>query len=136
MLAAIKGTIDCGDQTPGSSTVTIAGDTAEGALTAAPLDPVRVECDASPQGTEISASGLTSAGATKVLVSIGLTSDGAVTVDVIAPSASHRYVATGTATITATGGHVRADVVEQKAPPPARTLHAEGDLTCGRNATG
>jgi hypothetical protein len=136
VLTSIKGSVECGDQTPGTSTVSLTGTTREGTLVSAVLDPVRVECDPTADGDELAASGLVQIGATKALVSIGLTSDGAVTVDEALPSGSHRYVSAGTATVTSTGAHVRADVVEQNAPPPAHRLHVEGDFTCGRNAAG
>jgi hypothetical protein len=135
-VTAIKGSIECGDQKAGTSTVTITGDTAEGALAAAVLDPVRVECDESPDGNEVVASGLMTVGSTKALVKLGLTSDGAVTVDETLPSGSHRYIASGSSRITSTGAHVRAEVVEQGAATPAHTLHVEGDLSCGLHATG
>jgi hypothetical protein len=135
-ITSIKGSVDCGDQTPGKSTVTLTGTTREGALTAAVLDPVRVECDPSPQGAELAASGLVRVASTRALVAIGLTSDGAVTVDEILPSVSHRYTAGGSASVSSTGAHLRADVVEQNVPAPAPRLHVEGDFTCGRNAAG
>ena len=100
-LTAIRGSVECGDQTAGTSTVTITGNTAEGAL-----------------------------------VAIGLSSDGAVSVDETLPSGLHRYRASGSSTITSTGAHVRADVVEQGVATPAHTLHVEGDLSCGLHAAG
>ena len=136
-ITAIKGSVDCGEQTAGTSTVTITGDTAEGALAGTVLDPVRVECYASLDEDEVIASGLMTVGSTRALVKLGLTSDGAVTVDETLPSGSHRYVAsTSSSTITSTGAHVVADVVEQGAATPAPTLHAEGDLSCGLHASG
>ena len=135
-LTAIRGSVECGDQTAGTSTVTITGNTAEGALVAAVLDPVRVECDASPDGDEVASSGLVRVGSTRALVAIGLSSDGAVSVDETLPSGLHRYRASGSSTITSTGAHVRADVVEQGVATPAHTLHVEGDLSCGLHAAG
>jgi hypothetical protein len=135
-ITAIRGSVECGDQTAGSSTVTITGDTAEGALAAVVLDPVRVECDVSPDGDEVFASGFITVGSAKALVSIGLSSDGAVTVNEILPSGWHRYVASGSSTITSTGAQVRADVVEEGSATPAHTLHVEGDLSCGLHAAG
>jgi hypothetical protein len=135
-ITAIHGDVACGDQTPGSSTVTISGETADGVLSHATLDPVRVECDATAQGNEVAAAGITTVGSTKVLVSIGLTSDGAITVDKALPSGHRRYTASGSATIASDGAHLSADAVEQGAPAPMRTLHLEGDLSCGRNASG
>jgi hypothetical protein len=135
-VRAIHGTFHCGDQTAGSASLTITGETADGTLSAASLDPVRVECDASPGGDEVAASGITTVGANPVLVSIGLTSDGAVTIGKSTTAASRSYAAPGTATITSTGAHVRADVVEQGMPASPHVLHVEGDLSCGRYASG
>jgi hypothetical protein len=134
-LTAIDGSVDCGEQTTGSSSVTITGSTAEGALSRAVLDPVRVECDETPDGDEIYASGLVRVGSATALFGIGLASDGSVSVEETLPSGRHRYAADGETTITPTGGQVRADVVEEDVPAP-HTLHVEGDLTCGRHAAG
>jgi hypothetical protein len=133
-MTAIKGSVNCGDQTPGASTVTITGDTAEGALDAAVLDPVRVECYASPDGDEVVVLGIMQVASMRVLVKLGLTSDGAVTVDETLASGERQYTADGSSTITSTGAHVRADLVEQGSATPPRTLHVEGDLTCGSDA--
>ena len=135
-ITAIKGSVECGDQTPGTSTVTITGNAAEGALNAAALDPVRVECDAISGGTEVYASGLVTVGSTKALFAIGLTSDGAVTVDEVLPSGHHRYAAAASSKVTPTGAHVRAQVVEQEAASGAHTLDVEGDVSCGLHASG
>lgn len=135
-ITAIKGSVECGDQTPGTSTVAITGSTAEGALNAAVLDPVRVECDASPGGNEVYASGLVTVGSTKALVAIGLTSDGAVTVDEVLPSGRHRYTSAASSKVTPTGAHVGAKVVEQEAASAPHTLDVEGDVTCGLHASG
>jgi hypothetical protein len=128
---SIKGSIDCGDQTAGSSTVAFTGDIASGRLTKATLDPVRVECD---PDHEIASSGLVSVGDGKALLSMELTSNGGVSVEETTPSGTHRYAADGTSQVTPVGGHVRADLVEEEAP--SRRLHVEGDLTCGRHAAG
>jgi hypothetical protein len=135
-VTAIKGSVACGDQTAGTSTVTITGDTAEGPLAGAVLDPVRVECSESPEGDEVIALGVMQVGMTKALVKIGLTSDGTVAMDETLPSGSHRYTAGGSSTIASSGAHVRAEVVEQEVATPAHTLHVEGDLSCGLHATG
>jgi hypothetical protein len=135
-VTGIKGSVECGDQTAGTSTVTITGHTAEGALAGAVLDPVRVECAESPDGDEVIALGLMQVGSVKALVKLGLTSDGAVTVDETLPSVSHRYMAGGSTTITSSGARVRADVVEQEVATPAPMLHVEGNLSCGLHAAG
>jgi hypothetical protein len=134
-VTAIRGRVDCGDQTAGSSTVTITGDTPDGPLASATLDGMRVECDASPEGDGVYASGIASAGSRRVVLAIGLTSDGAVTVNKNAAAGSRHYRADGTASITPHGAQVRATVVERDATP-AHSLEVNGDLTCGLNASG
>jgi hypothetical protein len=135
-ITAIKGSADCGEQTPGAATVAFTGDTAEGTLASVRLDPVLVQCNADPLGNEVVALGLVPVGSNKAHVKLSLTSDGAVTVDETLPSGSHRYLSTGAATITSTGAHVSADVVEQGVAPPGHRLHVEGDLSCGSHPAG
>jgi hypothetical protein len=136
VLTAITGSVDCGNQTAGNSTVTITGPTADGALTGATLDPGRVECDETSEGTEVVGSGLVTIGTRKAHVVIGLTSGGDVTLDVATSARSYRYAGTGGSSISPTGAHVRTNVVEKGGAAPARTLDLEGDLTCGLNASG
>lgn len=134
-VTAVRGSVDCGDQTPGASDVTITGDTLLGPVTGAVLDPVRVECADTPAGNEITASGLVQVGSDRVLVSLGLASDRTVSVNKMTASGSGRYHADSRWTSSANGGYVEADVVGE-GPTAPRRLHLEGDLTCGRNATG
>jgi hypothetical protein len=134
-VTAIRGRVDCGDQTAGSSTVTITGETPDGPLASATLDPVRVECDASPEGNEVYASGITRTGSRRVLLAIGLTTDGAVTVNKNAAAGSRQYRADGSTSITPRGAKVHATVIERDATP-AHSLEVTGDLTCGLNAAG
>jgi hypothetical protein len=134
-VTAIRGSVECGDQTPGESAVTITGETLVGPVTGAMLDPVRVECYNTSAGNEIAVSGLVQVGSTPVLLSLGLASDRTVTVNKTTASATGEYRADSRWTSAANGGYVEADVVEQSATSPRR-LHLQGDLTCGRNATG
>ena len=134
-VTAIRGTVECGDQTPGKSNVTITGDTMLGPVDGAVLDPARVECADTPAGNEVTASGLVQVGSDQVLMSLGLASDRTVTVNKSTASGSGRYYADSRWTSSANGGFVEADVVEQGATAPRR-LHLEGDLTCGRHAAG
>jgi hypothetical protein len=134
-VSAIRGSVECGDQTPGASTVTISGETLLGPVAGAVLDPVRVECSDTPAGNEIAASGLVQVGSSPVLLSLGLASDRTVTVNKTTASGSGSYHADSRWVSSADGGYVEADVVEQSTTSP-RTLHLRGDLTCGRNASG
>ena len=131
-ITSITGSVQCGSQTPGTSTITITGDTAEGAFANAKLDPVKVECSGDAQGSEVFVSAIASIGSVKVEVGLGLASDGSVTLDL---TGGRHFEAPGTTAITATGAHVTADVVEENASP-AHTLHIEGDAVCGSPVSG
>src|SRR5204863_2173752 len=73
-ITSLKGSIACGDQTPGSSTLTITGATLAGRYDVSRLDPVIVECYfASGQVTVI---GIAHAGAASELLMISLRPDG------------------------------------------------------------
>jgi hypothetical protein len=134
-VTAIRGSVHCGDQTPGESKVTITGDTLAGPVEAAVLDPVRVECANTPAGNEVTASGLVQVGSDTVLMSVGLASDRTVTVNKATATDMGEYHADQRWVSSANGAYVEADVVEQATASPRR-LHLKGDLTCGRNAAG
>jgi hypothetical protein len=128
-ITAVTGSLGCGDQTPGSSTLTVTGDTPTGRYEASRLDPVIVECYfASDQVTVI---GIARAGATKVLLMVSLGPD-QLNVEEALGSAGQRYYAPGVAaaTLTSNGGNAKADVVEKDAAPP-HMLHVEGGAVCG-----
>jgi hypothetical protein len=134
-VTAIRGSVHCGDQTPGESKVTITGDTLAGPVEAAVLDPVRVECANTPAGNEVTASGLVQVGSDTVLMSVGLASDRTVTVNKATATDMGEYHADQRWVSSANGAYVEADVVEQATASPRR-LHLQGDLSCGRNAAG
>jgi hypothetical protein len=130
-ITSIKGSIDCHDQKPGTSTLTMTGDTPEGRLDAATLDSARVECNTDAVGNEVSVVGLVTIGSAKVFLSIGLRVDGLGVTEVLDSGTVHQYQApAGSAVPTPTGGHANGDAVEQNATPP-HTIHVEGDVTCG-----
>lgn len=130
-VAAIKGSFDCNGQKPGSSTITLTGDTAEGRLDGATLERALVECNTDSLGNEAIVLGVVTVGTAKLLVSVELRVDGVGVSETLPSGAMHKYRAPlGTATITTADAHVAADAVEQDATP-AHTLHVEGDATCG-----
>jgi hypothetical protein len=134
-VESVKGSVDCREQRPGSATLTLTGDTAEGRLDAATLDLVRVECNQDAVGNEAVVLGILTTGSTKAFVSIGLRVSGFDVVQTLASGAQYRYESPpGTTTVTPTGGHVSGDAVEQT-PDAPHVLHVEGDATCG-SATG
>lgn len=134
-ITSIKGSIDCGNQTTGTSTMVFTGDTDEGAVSVGP-NPFRVECNTASSGNFVSVVGVITVGSTKAFFFTTLYADSINVFESIAgpPAVTHHYVlkAPGAATLTATGAHVQADLVEQ--PPltgTAHTVHVEGDVTCG-----
>jgi len=129
-ITAVKGSIDCGSQTPGSSTITVTGDTPAGRYDRSRLDPVVVECYfASEQVTVI---GIAHAGKTKVLLMVLLSRPDGVNVEEAPQSAAQRYYSSvpGTATLTSNGAHGRGDAVERNSTHP-HTLHVDGSAVCG-----
>jgi hypothetical protein len=128
-ITAVKGSIDCGDQTPGSSTLRVTGDTPTGRYETSRLDPVVVECYfASEQVTVI---GIAQAGDTKVLLMVSLSPEG-VNVEEAPTLATPRYYASvpGSATLNANGAHANGDAVEKNSTAP-HSLHVDGDAACG-----
>ena len=131
-LTSIKGTIDCGNQMPGSSTVSVSGSTPKGTISAAGLSPVNVECTSSvTNGRGVSADGIIQVGSTPYFAILFIT-PGTFTF-FASGDAFFRSTSAGGATLTATGAHVDGDVVEQNPPKgtTAHTVHITGDLTCG-----
>jgi hypothetical protein len=127
-VTGVSGSVSCGNQTTGSSTVTVTGSPAEGALSGT-MSPFRVSCSTFSGMNYVGVRGVTTVGATPqlMIVSIG-------PAQISVALVGHFYTAknTGQGTVTATGGHVAADVVDT--PPAgttAHTLHVAGDLTCG-----
>lgn len=134
-ITSVTGSIDCGDQTAGTSTVTYSGDSLEGPINAPPT-PFRVECDTSAQGNFVSFVSIVSVGLLKALFFTTFQPDSINAFETFAgpPIAQHQYVvkATGASTLTGSEAHVVGDIVEQSPPSGvAHTLHIEGDVTCG-----
>jgi hypothetical protein len=135
-ITSIKGAVDCGNQTPGASTVTLAGDTPEGAVTGG-LHPFRVECDTSASvGNRVFLVGVVPVGGTKALFDLTFAPDAITGFEIVSgpPAVSHTYSvkAAGVATLSANGARVDGDAVEQTpAGTTAHTLHVAGSVTCG-----
>ncbi len=127
-LTAIKASIDCAGQDPGTSTVTLTGDTPQGALTNAVLETARVECY--PPANEVSVVGIVTLAGTKVFVDLGLRPD-SVSVNKAVEGGNLNYVSPpGAATVTDTGAQVNGDATEQSGTA-SHVLHVQGDATCG-----
>ena len=131
-LSALSGTIDCGNQRPGSATVVVSGTTPFGDL-APDLTSVHVLCTLAGGQHYVGLQALGTAGTRPVLVfvTLGPTS---VQVAVETPSVGSFFTANGAtlATVTATGGTVSADVTEtDKNSTVHHVLHVAGDAVCG-----
>lgn len=66
-IVAIRGSIDCGNQKAGSSTLTLSGVTATGKLSGLFLQPVRVECNATPNAESVEIVGAADVGTNPTL---------------------------------------------------------------------
>ena len=131
-LSALKGTIDCGSQQPGSTTVVVSGTTPLGDL-APGLTSVHVLCTVAGGARYVGIQALGTAGTTSVLefITLGPTS---VQVAVETPTVTSFFTANGAGltTIAANGGTVSADVTEtDKNSAVHHVLHVAGDATCG-----
>jgi hypothetical protein len=139
VINSITGKIDCGDQTPGTSTITVTGITPQGPLTG-PLSSAKVTClivsSGTGAGAYVNVVALAQIGSTTVMVNI---TTGAHQVTFFESSALGQtffsdYKSTA-ATISGSSVHVAADINQQVAasPPPSTvyTVHVEGDATCG-----
>jgi hypothetical protein len=131
VLTSIKGTIDCGNQLPGSSTLTVSGTTPKGAVSGG-LSPVNVECTSSTaNGRAVSVNGIIQVGSTPYFTIIYVSPNSFTFF--AAGDAFYRNTSTAVATLTATGAHIEGDAVEQSpaAGKTATTVHVSGDVTCG-----
>ncbi len=133
-VTAIAGTIDCGGQEPGSSTIRLTGTLPEGAVDG-PLNPVRVGCGTYAGGRNISATGIVTVGATPALVDVNVTSAGGFTVFFATSPTTHYLTSTakGSGVLTgATTATVSGDAVSTGASGAEPvTIHAAGSDTCG-----
>ena len=135
-LTSITGSIDCGNQMPGSSTLTFTGLTPNGDLSGG-LNPVNVECLTNSNGSSVSILGVVEVGSTPTFMVVYV-SPGSFSV---AASGDGFFRSGGTvvATLTATGAQVDGDAVEQLAAGSTakpHTIHVTGDVTCGTTVSG
>ncbi|HLX35425.1 MAG TPA: hypothetical protein VKR30_09335 [Candidatus Limnocylindrales bacterium] len=138
-ISHVTGSIDCGGQTAGASTVTVTGSTADGAVSG-PFSSFRVQCNSSAQyGRSVGMTGIITIGSNPTLMIITLPSanpNGGVIFSVgDNPATNHTYKLdpAGTLSVTATGAHIDADFVEVLAGGAAgpHRIHLAGDVTCG-----
>jgi hypothetical protein len=135
VLASLKGSVDCGNQMPGSATLTFSGPTPKGDLSGGLLS-ANVECTSNTTyGSAVSALGLVLVGGTQALAVVYISPN---TMSVALSTGSFfRNTATATATLTSNGATVSGDLVEQSPPAgtTAHTIHLEGAVICGTTLT-
>ena len=130
VLTSLSGTIDCGNQLPGTSSLTLSGPTAKGAL-AGGADHVNVQCVTNTFGKSVSTIGIVQVAGTPTLAVIFI-SPGTASV-ALSEDGFFRNTAASVATLTPTGAHVDADLVDQNPAKgtTATTIHMAGDVVCG-----
>jgi hypothetical protein len=133
-LSSISGSIDCGNQQPGSADVVVSGVTPYGQLSGA-LTNVAVTCTVIGPDTYVGINGLSTAGATPVLMFV-TASTGALQVAVETGSAGTFYTGKGAGltTLEPNGATMSGDVTESVAKgssPSPNLLHVTGTATCG-----
>jgi hypothetical protein len=129
-LSSIKGTVDCGNQRPGSSTLAVSGATLDGPLSG-PIDPIRVDCNPNATPARVHAVGLMKLGSTQVIVVFQATAAGfTLFVPPGATTKQHFFMTSDptTATISPTGAHVAGSAPESGT---ANKVQVSGDLVCG-----
>ena len=138
-ITHISGSVDCGNQTPGTSTVQVSGATADGAVSG-PFESSRIACVHSAQnGDAVNVTALVTAGTTPTLLIVHFPADGKATIFQVTnegqTSNSYAIDPTGDQAMTATGGHVDADFEEVVTSGTPHVLHLAGDLTCGTSTS-
>jgi hypothetical protein len=134
-LTSISGSIDCGNQMPGSSNLVFSGVTPKGALSGG-LGPVNVECTNGQYGPAVSILGVAQVDSIPTFVVIAISSN---TFSVsLSGDGFFRNTATTKATLTATGATVEGDALEQNVAKgaTAHTIHVSGDVVCGTTTGG
>jgi hypothetical protein len=134
-LASISGTIDCGDQTPGTALIILTGLTPFGQLAGTALSSVDVTCTGTASGLFVGAVGIGMVGTSQAIIFV-TASTGMIQVSIENGSAGSFYTGKGAGltTLTANGAQMAGDVsvaVAAGATPSTQTVHVTGDDTCG-----
>ena len=131
-LSAISGTIDCGDQQPGTSTVALSGESALGTI-GTTFTGAHVTCRVVGPATYVTIQALGTAGTTPVLVFVNASSALLqVVLETKAVTSVYSSKAPGLVTFTPGGVTVVGDLTETvKAGVTPHVLHVAGDATCG-----
>ena len=133
-LSSISGSLDCGNEQPGSANIVVSGLSPYGQLGGV-MTGVDVTCTVTASGTFVGIQGLGMAGSTPVLIFV-TASPGLLQVAVETKTAGSFYTVkgAGVTTLVPGGATITADVT-QSAPsgstPSPDLLHVVGTATCG-----
>ena len=131
-LSSISGTIDCGDQQPGTSTIALSGESALGPI-GATFTGAHVTCRVVGPATYVTVQELGTAGTTPVLVFVNASATLLQAVlETKTATSVYSSKAPGLVTFTPGGVTVAGDLTETvKAGVTPHVLHVAGDGTCG-----
>ena len=131
-LSAISGTIDCGDQQPGTSSIVLSGESALGTIGTTATS-VHVTCTIIGAATFATVNELGTAGTTPVLVFVNASATLLqVVLETKTVASIYSSKAPGLVTFTPGGVTVAGDLTETvKAGATPHVLHVAGDATCG-----
>jgi len=131
-LSSISGTVDCGDQLPGTSAIVLSGESALGTI-GATFTGAHVTCRVIGPATYVTVEELGRAGTTPVLVFVNASADLLQAVLETKTVASvYSSKAPGLVNLTQGGVTVAGDLTETvKAGEKPHVLHVAGDATCG-----
>jgi len=131
-LTAISGTIDCGDQQAGTSSIVLSGESALGTI-GATVTSVHVTCTVIGPAAYATVNELGTAGTTPVLVFVNANATLLqVVLETKTVASIYSSKAPGLVTFTPGGVTVAGDVTETvKAGATPHVLHVAGDATCG-----
>ena len=131
-LSSISGTIDCGDQKPGTSTIVLSGESALGTI-GATFTGAHVTCRVVGPATYVTVQELGTAGTTPVLVFVNASAAQLQAVlETKTVTSVYSSKAPGLVTFTPGGVTVAGDLTETvKAGATPHVLHVAGDATCG-----
>ena len=136
VLTSVSGSVSCGNQTMGTSTIMVTGTTKEGAVDFT-LSPARVVCRNGASGYFIGINGIVNLGATRALVFVTLGQTSLQVALERQDGVNHFYLSQGqgVTSVSSAGGHVDGSATEQNAAGQPGTVNVTGDATCGSSAT-
>jgi hypothetical protein len=140
LLKSLAGSIDCGNQVPGTSTLMLTATTPDGDVNGG-LDPVRVSCNGSKQfGKSVQVIGVGMVGTTPVSADVVARATGGFSVFLSGSGIAQYFYQSKdptTATLTDGGAQISGDAASTPAAGAAPlTIHVEGSVVCGTTASG